>query len=419
MSLSHIKNTKIVSFLICSFLFIVSCGKLPMQAENEGTGTIEVRAMVAPELVMAKKATTYDSLIVEIRAVDMQAIRFSKKIDSSRPFIIDSFPKIPAGKDRIVTIYTIDRGGSVVHVDSADSKRVDIEPNSSCRINAVLIAAVGSIYLQIGSIPTTVDSIIGIFSSTSGSVWGNRVRRSPKVSLSIDKIPHNTNGKLTVVGVSITGDTLYKAVTDLLFDARRNSYINLNFQSNPGSATFELTIPNSMSTLACGQMSSLVYDSAETGLLIISEIMYAANDSEYVEIYNPGNDSLFYDSLILDIDGTSRVISNVAVGAKKVCVIGRKSLPWAPYYPSSASFLDLTLGGNWITIKTKNGTIIDRVAFTGSSNTVEWPVVSGKRSIRLASGSLNAIANNFGANWITSDTLIDSTLLQYGTPGTI
>ena len=60
--------------------------------------------------------------------------------------------------------------------------------------------------------------------------------------------------------------------------------------------------------------------------------------------------------------------------------------------------------------------IIDRVIFTGGTNSLEWPKVSGKQAIELEGTINDAAANNFGRNWKAATALIEGTAGQYGTP---
>ena len=84
----------------------------------------------------------------------------------------------------------------------------------------------------------------------------------------------------------------------------------------------------------------------EQGDLVITEIMYAANDSEYIEIYNPQEADVTYDSIYIDIDGTRRLFTDVSIGAQSCFVFGRQTLPWADAAHSVKSALDLSGNGN-------------------------------------------------------------------------
>jgi hypothetical protein len=151
--------------------------------------------------------------------------------------------------------------------------------------------------------------------------------------------------------------------------------------------------------------------------------MYNANDSEYVEIYNPA-ESVYADSLILELDGVVRSLGIVSIQPKGFFVVGRRSLPWADTYPSLSSALDLSSGGNWISLRSRAGgdTVMDWVAFCGGSNSQEWPNLgTAKKSIVLDSLIADPAYNNYGRNWTNAQTLISQlypsvSTGQYGTP---
>jgi hypothetical protein len=234
--------------------------------------------------------------------------------------------------------------------------------------------------------------------------------------LTLEKIPHNTHGLLLVAAVNSTGDTLYSASNELTFNACAMENIVLNFTSAPGTLSFDMGVVLPGITSASGSISEPDTGVKESGELLITEIMYTANDSEYIEVYNPGESDLTFDTIIVEIDTTDRRFTGVTVAAHQTFVFGRKPLPWTDASHAIASALDLSGSGNWITLRAKNGTIMDRVIFTGGSNTQEWPNVTGKRSIVLDGAINDAKLNNFGRNWKAASELIDGTTAQYGTP---
>ncbi|HEX2959964.1 MAG TPA: hypothetical protein VHO70_24220, partial [Chitinispirillaceae bacterium] len=155
---------------------------------------------------------------------------------------------------------------------------------------------------------------------------------------------------------------------------------------------------------------------SESGQCIITEIMYAANDSEYVEIYNPSSTSLHYDSLTIEIDGTRRPFLDVTIASHDYFVFGRKDLPWADRFHSVQSALDLSSSGNWITVRSGN-TIIDQVIFSGGSDNLDWPDIRGKIAIELDRAHYNTTDNNFGRFWVAAKDAIPSFSQLLGTPG--
>lgn len=406
------------SVLVC---ILLACGNAPVSSQSTATGNLEIRAQViSAVLSKVKKATqtSFDSLVVEISAADIKPIHHALKIVNSRPVLTDTILNIPPGNQRIVKIWTVDKFGVVIHQDTGKQHSIQISPNATTLISTNLIPAVGSIYLQIGDIPDTVDSVVAVFTESGTNViWSSRVKRSPKVFLSLDNIPNGTRGIVGVFGIGSGGDTLYRAVTELTFDITRVGIVNLAFQSFPGSVALNLTIIQPSITLISGKMGQVETDTVEMGGVLITEIMYAANDSEYIEIYNTRSENVVFDTLILEIDGSSKVVTNVSFAPNGYYVIGRRALPWGESAISPVSFLDLTSNGNWVTIRSKDKTMLDRVAFTGMSNTLEWPNVTGKRSIILDTSAYSVTKNNFGRNWISAATLISDSVSQYGTPG--
>jgi hypothetical protein len=404
----------------CSLLFS-SCGTMPSAESGNETGTLEIHSLIVANGAgsgLAKLATTCDSLIVEVSGADIGTLRFSKTFDMSQPVQSDTISQIPAGTNREVRVFTVDRAGSVILMDTVSHRSLRIDPNSVTQLTVVLFPAVGSIYLQLENIPTTVDSIIASFTADDSTVWSVRAKRSTRLYLAIDKIPHKTHGILYVAAVDTLHDTLYSAIKVLTFNALSMQNITLTFSTTPGRISMSMTAVMPGVTSATGNFAAPESSSVESGDLVITEIMYAANDSEYVEVYNPSATDRVYDSLYLDIDGTYRLFTNITVLARQPFVFGRRMLPWTDTAHAVASALDLSSGGNWITVRAKDGSIIDRVVFTGGSNALEWPAVSGKKAI-LLDGSVNdAQLNNFGRNWNTATTLIAGSAGQYGTPKT-
>lgn len=407
------------STAVLSFLFS-SCGRMPVAVSPEDTGAIEVKTCIqsTPNLpkTLAKLSTTCDSLIVEVTGPDIDTLRFSKIFDLPRPLHTDTLTRIPTGSNRQIKIYTIDHSGTIIHMDTISHRSIRIDPNTITSLNVVLLPAVGSIYLQLENIPTKVDSIIAKFTADDLRSWAVRAKRSTKTSLSLDKIPNALHGILSVTAIDSLKDTLYSATKEMVFNAGTMQTIALNFSSTPGGISLNIDVFLPGVTSAIGNMAAPDTSISETGDLLITEIMYAANDSEYVEVYNPKSFDQTFDSLYIDIDGTYRLFTNITIGTQKTFVFGRRLLPWCDIASTVASALDLSSTGNRITLRKKNGQIIDYVIFVGGANALEWPVVSGKQAIVLDETISDAASNNFGRNWRAATSLIPGTTNQSGSP---
>lgn len=415
----HSSTIPAIRLLAPFLVFLVFCGTDPISSPPSSTGQLEIRTRINPAS-MAKTTTAsqtfFDSLIIEISAPDMTPIRTAKKIDPSNPSFTDTLYDVPAGINRSVIITAVN-DESVTHIDSISNRSVDINPNETSRIIATLIPAAGSIYIQLGAVPSIADSIHACFVSSGDTLIQTKVdRKNPKVFLSLDNIPHNQNGSLFVAITNSQGNTLYTARQAITFDARSSNSVFLDFIAEGGDIECIINIRPSGVTLASYSFEPDQYAQTETGDLIITEIMYAANDSEYIELYNPTDQINAYDTLIIDIDGTRREFFNVEINPDSFLVIGRKSLPYADFFHETLSALDLSSNGNWITIRTNNGAILDQVIFTGASNSVEWPTFSGRKSVELDRSRFDQISNNLGRNWNVATELIEG-LVQFGTPG--
>ncbi|MBN1130509.1 MAG: lamin tail domain-containing protein [Chitinispirillaceae bacterium] len=413
------KAAAAVSIAFFSFLF-PSCGKMPLSAtDSRESGSLEIRTCIFKN-GLSKSAIAgvglCDSIVIEISGGGLPLFRASSPFDLSLPVSTLTVKNIPAGKDQEVRVFTVDKSGSLIHIDSIAHRSVRIDPNVVTPLTVMLIPAVGSIYLQLDNIPTTVDSVFATFATGSGQPWVARAKRASKIYLSLEKIPHNTRGLLLVASVDVNRDTLYSASSELTFNACVMDNIVLNFASAPGTLSFDMGVLLPGITNVSGSITGTDTATIENGKLLMTEIMYAANDSEYVEVYNPGAGDLTFDTIIVEIDGAKRVFTGVVVAAGKTFVFGRKALPWVDTYHPTASALDLSGNGNWITIREKNGAIMDRVVFAGGSNTQEWPNVSGKRSIVLDKMVVDPKLNNFGRNWMAAKEIIEGTEDQYGTP---
>lgn len=394
-----------------------SCGRAPKGVSEPATGMLELQIRLVSAL--GKQAhrtkTEYDSLVVEVNGDEGTNSRYVRPLQPELQFLIDTLKEITTGGELEIRVTTVNKAGETVHEDSAGVQSVRIDPNVIQVMHVVLVPVRGSIYLQLGSIPTSVDSLGALFAGENGEVWETKVGRSPKVYMSIDGIPHNTQGTLTVAGFSADGDTLYRAAVEVTVSAREVNSIQLQFTSTPGGLALSVTLELPGTTVVSGSMGDATVARTERGDLIITEIMYAANDSEYIEVFNPEKRDVTYDSLIIDIDGTRRLFLGVRIDAEDYFVFGRKELPWVDMTHATSSALNLSGNGNWITL-IAGDTVIDQVIFTGGTNEIEWPRVSGKRSVCLKNNSYDCSDNNFGRNWSAATEMIDGTSSQYGTP---
>lgn len=364
------------------------CGRSPSDTISSEYGSVKVSALVKENLkkVSAIAATSFEYLVVEIYGNGMDTLRFSSKVNNSPKTLNETFSGIPVGVTREVKIYTTDNKGRKVHIDSLNNRFVRIDKNEVTTINATLIPAAGSIYMQLANVSTDIDSIFLQFISAN-ETWGKRLKRNLKMNLTLDNIPDGTEGTVYFTAVNSGGDTLYHASKKIKFNARELNWLDFDFNLLPGSVTMDIQVEKPGVTLITINMAEL-QNSEESGDLIITEIMYNAPDSlQYIKVYNPSRASVTIDTLIVDIDKTRKKIALVTVKAHD-------------YYKLP---LDLTKNGSLITLRTKDNTSIDRVIYVGTTNELEWPLTTNNRAICLDFASYDVKKNNFGQSWYACD----------------
>jgi hypothetical protein len=403
------------------------CGKgSDNPAAVEENGMLEIRARVVNKALAKSGAaaeTAADSLVVEIGADDMTTITVKRKLDFTRPSVGDTLTKIPPGKNRRVKIWAIDKSGNKTHIDSLGNRTINIEDQKVASIHAVLIPAAGSIYLQFINLPSNCSAVYAKFASSDGTfIKENSVNKATRTFLNLDNIPHNAAGTLTVILKGAAGDTIKIAVKNMTFDAHSDNSIDLEFTDAGGRMTVDVAVYVPGVTVGSYNYGQNSESSAEeTGELIITEIMWNATYENYVEVYNIHDDTLSFDTLVIDVNGTDNRFADVKIAPRGYFVFGRMALPYVDIHTPSNTGLAITNTGNWITVKNgRNGPVMDRVIFdAGTSNTTGWPSLSGsnKRSIELAKDKYNATDNNFGKNWKQASELISGKSDQYGTPG--
>jgi hypothetical protein len=346
----------------------------------------------------------------------MDTIRDTFAVDMQNAFHSFTIEKISAGKNRLVEAYTIDTAGDTIHGKA--SYTVTIEQGQTAKVPLTLNPVKGSLYLQLTSIPALVDSVLFSFVSKD-KIWAVKQKKSTKMALTLDKIPYNTIGTLSIVGYGIANDTIASWIKEAFEFKNANTTVQVSFV-NSGKIIMEVSIIIPGVTTFIGIMNPDDSLGDEKGRLIVSEIMYAADDSEYVEIYNPDSNS-FTDTIILYKDNDTYRFFYVTIPAYSFYVIGRdSSLPWADAWPPAKTALDLSsASGNWITLRAKDSSIMDMVPFLSGNNSQGWPYITGgKKSIVLDSLVADPEYNNYGRHWVAAKSFIDPAITQQlGTPG--
>jgi len=396
---------------------MVSCTNNLSNLNKSGKGTVDLWASVTKPQeasVLGKiAATTWDSLVVTITADDMDTIYYACKFSSTDPYVSVSLDNIPAGKSRNFAVYTKSKAGIVIH--TCQNQVVDIAASEKRILDFKLAPVKGSIYIDLTNIPATVKRIC-----TKFSIYSDSEDRSTKMYISLDNIPDKTSDSLIIEGKDSSGSLLYRSAVWFTFSATHDTSLSSGFYRITTGTSLTVTTQIPGVTVVSGNVDGTKKMAFETGKLLITEIMYNANDSEYIEIYNPSS-STYSDSLIIDLDGTCRSLGIISVLPKSFFVVGRKKFPWTD---TSISTMDLSSTGNSLCLRSHavSDTVMDWVAFTGGSNNQEWPNLgTAKKSIVCDSLVNDPAYNNFGHNWQPAQTAINQTYPtvstgQIGTP---
>ncbi|MDO5575608.1 MAG: lamin tail domain-containing protein [Fibrobacter sp.] len=404
------------TFIISLFCF---CGNAP-DVLNVNTGSLEFNVFFPGNNSLKKiKETSFDSLVIEIFGNDSLLLRKSSSVNPNTIVCKESINSIPAGKSRKINVYTVSKSGQIIHTDSEKTRIMDIEPNVNISLIITMIPSAGSIYLQLGAIPTSVDSVFVKFTSSDGTIWKTAVKRDPKIFISLDNIPDGTGGLIEIAEVNSSGDTIFYTSKDITIDVRNSTFLNLDMSSPPGQIEISATVIKPELTVISIGNGSLKPAETESGELLITEIMYIVNLYEYIEIFNPKNTEVTFTKLFLQIDEKTFEFSDITIKPNGYYVFGRAGGNWVN---QSNSNLDLVSYGNWITLKNSDLTVIDQVIFTNNV-ALEWPKTTTKQAITLNKNAYSATLNNLGRNWSlvetdTSNLITDSLgLVMYGTPG--
>ncbi|MBD3239723.1 MAG: hypothetical protein GF331_03995 [Chitinivibrionales bacterium] len=389
----------------------------PSSPPTSSSAGLAVRARVVSPAAGKQRTvqqTTWDSLVLTLAYPDANAVRRAFPLSMDTPVFADTVAGLAAGDNIQVTTRTVNAAGIVVHESQTHS--LDLSPNETAQVSFWLEPVRSSIYVELSDVPTSVATVAACFVSGADTLCV-QTPRSPRItSLSIDNVPDGAAGELILAGLDTAGDTLYTTTVPLTSHADGAATIWADFTASPAGLTADITVSEPQPTLVVGSMGGAAGGGVEHGPLVISEIMYAANGDEYIELHNPGAGNAAFDTLIVEKDGDTRFLTDVSIPPGGFYVIGRTDSAWVD---TSLPFLDLSsTSGNTLTIRTKRDEIVDWVAFVTRSNDIEWPDISSARvSIVLDSLAVDPAYNNYGAHWRAACTPLGADSTMCGTPG--
>jgi len=286
------KNFFLGILIFCCSLFSINCGKHPTQSARTQSAGLNIWAhVVKSNSSLAKTAaTTWDSLVIKISSASgaafMDTIVRAFKFDESDPFVSCTLDDVPAGKSRFVEAWTKNENGFVIH--KAIGEKIDLASGEIKTLDLTLLPKRGSIYVDIANVPATAnnDTITLVFASFSfgGQTLSDSLKRAKNAFLTIDNVPDSASGTLSIVGIGKSKDTLYCCALPLTFYASRDTSFSAKAVKVSTGFSINIIASQPAATIISASMDAKNTIDVEKGPCIITEIMYAANDSEYIEI---------------------------------------------------------------------------------------------------------------------------------------
>ncbi len=406
-----------IFFVTALALFICSCGELPTQTAESGEGALSLRVWLDSGSGLAKSRgiarTTWDSVVVSVTGDDMDSVRIAAPLDPGSPFVDEEISGIPAGKNRIVEVYTVNTNGDRIHYDQHTIR--EIAPGELVPVSMALRPIRGSIYLNLADIPTHVDSVVCKFACETDT-FTTASSRSAMLNLCIDNVPDSSEGILIIAGLDSAGKAVYTDTIPMIFSTTSGAVMHAEFRKSAAGLRLQLSLDRPHSTVISGSMDAKDGIDHESGELYLTEIMYyACGDSDYVEIYNPSSDTVTFDTLLLEQHGTRGTIIkslyNVSIPPEKRFVVGDSDAPAA--WADTTVVLDLTTTGRWIVLRKTTGEVIDWVAYADEDQ--DWPKPERFHAIQFDPRDNGAFENNFGRNWrVAEEPIGDSS--HFGSP---
>lgn len=406
-----------IFFVTALAFFIYSCGELPTQTAESGEGALSLRVWLDSGSGLAKSRgiarTTWDSVVVSVTGNDMDPVRIAAPLDPGSPFVDEEISGIPAGKNRIVEVFTVNTNGDRIHSDRHTIR--EVSPGEVIPVSMALRPIRGSIYLNLAHIPAEVDSVVCKFVCETDTFVTASSRRA-MLNLSIDNVPDSSEGVLIIAGLDGAGEAVYVDTLHIVFSTTSGAVMHADFKKTATGLRLQLSLDRPHSTVISGSMVPEGGIEHESGELYFTEIMYyAGGDSDYVEIYNPSSDTVTFDTLLFEQHGFRGVdtknLHNISIPPRERFVVGDSDAPEA--WTDTSVALDLTTTGRWIVLRKTTGEVIDWVAYTNEDQ--DWPKPKRFHAIQFDPRDNGAFENNFGRNWrVAEEPIGDSS--HFGSP---
>ncbi|MBL8026114.1 MAG: lamin tail domain-containing protein [Fibrobacteres bacterium] len=399
---------KCICILMAIFMFQCSReDKIDINSTSIGESEVNILLSIRSPSGTAKAKllqTEYDRLVISVSGSGMDTLYDTFALGMNEAYKQVTVSDITPGSGRKIRAWTEnDSAGKMIHFP--DDTVLTLKAGLTHNVTLHLEPCAGSLHFTFTDIGTDVDTVFCSFASATDTFAAfSKVSRGG-ASVSLDYIPDGLNGKLSVYGTYFSGssrDTIYRYTQIITFDAGADSVIVATFVKSASAAKIDVIAIRPGMTVIQGSMNTKTM--AESGPVYITEVLTASN-FEYVEIYNPGYDSVVYDSLYIYYNKINRLLRNVHIPANGFFVAGDSSLPGV----DTVVTLNLLSAGNEpISLKNGNKETIDFVFL---------PIVKNEYVAMELIPPGGVLFNNINMNWVPSTGVIEGFMTIKGTPG--
>lgn len=417
----------LVTVIVVLFLF---CTTTENSADLSGQLDIRVWIDPTPASGPAARKTLWNNLIVRVESEEGEEMESVIPVDPALPFSSVELNSMKTGVRQYIAMMTKDSDSVIIHGPAYDT--VTLVAGETVVMNATLDPVRGSMYLFLTGFSSDIDTVLFAFVNSTDT-FSVRLKKSTKLYASLDRIAYGTVADIHIRGYGQDGTEKLSWVREGYLFTKANTTLDADFL-NESDLEISVTIAEPGVTVIFGKMNGS--DSAETetltgdSVVLITEIMASGGSgdisADYIELYNPSitYDSLWFDTLLVDLSGVRYVIADVGIRSGSFFTFGgggiTDSVKWN--IDRKVEGFDLVSTTESIMIKNSKGKLIDRVWYVMSEDVFGWPKVSSsaKTSVALDSihTSISPEANNYGSRWKKCSSSIHPDLATWkGTPG--
>lgn len=414
---------------VIAIVLLFSCGSVDSD-QTSSEGNVDLRLWVDPGPAKPSlRETNWSDLIINIISSELDTIIDTLTLETDDTFNSFLLSNIKSDIHQTITINTIDEEGDTIHGPATDT--FTIAPGETVVLTMELFPVKGSMYLMLSHFPSYIDSVAFSY-TTPTQIFYTKERKSTKFFTSLDKIPYNSVGTISINGYDNSNtERISWFQTNFVFTAD-NVTLEADFL-DIGNTQLDVTIHEPGITLIWGIMNETISADIEVlsldSQLIISEIMSSAgsgtNSADYIEIFNSSStyDSLFFDTLKIITSNNTYRLTNVGIKKGDFYTIAGTGVPnQTEWSIDNILNFDLTSTSEVVFLKTKNDKLIDKIFYVAQNGFMGWPVIGSSARTSMILDTLyegqGPKDNNYGTSWIRAVSDIHANHSDYkGTPG--